>query len=522
MVRLKLLWEKVMYKLGAALGAHGRAVFGVIAGMRAWLVERVDQPWDIFMLLGAMLLGIVIRAFFLTQPMRLDESYTFLYYLNEGRDPFYYNVPNNHVLHTLLAKLSVLVWGMQPVAIRLPAFIAGILCIPAMFFVGKAFHKNAGVLAAFGMAVFPYMVLYSTMARGYSLIVLWTLLLLLVGRFYLEKPSLTGCILIAIISALGLLTIPSMLFALAGIYLWLMLALLIKARNLVALLRDFVFPVVTVTALLTVLLYIPTLISSGGAGTIFSNPYVDARSWEEFSRRILPHQQQIISDFFRDVPGPAKYAGFLLALLGMFAAARRREWISLLLIPSVILGGLVLFFAKQAIPFVRTWIYLIPFFLLFADLGYAYLTQKLQPRFKIVFHMLTLVVALIFVGSLISKNAISKYADTGSFPEAATVAKYLKPLLTGNEFVAVMDTANFPLYYYLCAEHVPPQNKNLDPATVKRYFVVQNNWYQLSDLTRQPADKIFVFGEATVYTAVIENEPIWQGFVFECRDASIR
>jgi len=503
--------------LGALFAGQTRSVVGALGEMRAWLTGRSDGPGEIFTLLAIILLGLFLRTFFLAQPMRLDESYTFLYYLNEGRDPFLYNVPNNHVFHTLLAKLTVLAGGVSPVVIRLPAFLAGVLCIPASFFAAKAFHRNAGLLAALGMAVFPYMVLYSSMARGYSLIVLLTLCLLLVGRFHLEKPSAAGCILISLVSALGLFTIPTMAFPLAGFYLWMALALLLKERNLPALLRDFLLPTLTLTTLLTVFFYTPTLVSSNGAGAIFSNQYVDARSWDDFSRHIQPHVRQIISDFFRDVPTLAKYAAFFLVLAGLFDVARRREWDTLLLAPSIILGGLVIFFAKQAIPFVRSWIYLIPFFLLFADIGYTYLTQTFAPRFKIVFHAALLITGLAFAGSLVSENAITKYTDTGSFLEAQTVARYLKPLLTGDEFIGVMDTANFPLYYYLCAEHAPPQKKNINPATVKRYYVVQESWYKLSDLTSQPAEKIFVFGDATVYTAVLENEPIWPGFVFECR-----
>jgi hypothetical protein len=538
--------------LGAALIAQVRAAFGTIREIGAWLAERCDKRGDVFALLAASLLGIGARVFFMSQPMRLDEAYTFLYYLNQGRDPFYYNVPNNHVLHTLLAKLAVMIGGMQPVVIRFPAFVAGVLCVPAMFLVGRAFHKNGGVLAAVGMAVFPYMILYSTMARGYALIVLLTLLLVLAGRFYLEKPSLAGCILIAVISALGLFTIPTMAFVLAGVYLWLALSLLVKPNpkelapvgglsavnvyfpaklfDIKAYLsgqetfrvfqrcRDFIFPVLAITTLLTVILYTPTLISSNGAGAIFSNKYVDATSWKDFWVHIPPHFQQIVSDFFRDVPGPAKYAGFALALVGLALSAARRQWTAFLLLPSILIGGLAVFFAKQAIPFVRTWIYLIPFFLLFADLGYVTLTQKLRPRLKLASDTLILIVGLVFVGSLISTNAIAKYTDTGSFPEAATVAQYLKPMLTGNEFIAVKDKANYPLYYYLCIDNAPAQNKNLDPKTVNRYFVVQNSWYTLSDLTKQPAEQVFVFGDATVYTSVSKDEPIWSGFVFECRD----
>ncbi len=482
----------------------------------AWLQKLTGDRKDILALCAATLMGLIIRAFFMFQPMRLDESYTFLYYLNEGRNPFYYNVPNNHVFHTLLAKLAVLLGGMEPAIIRIPAFLAGVLCIPAMYFVAKSFHPRAGLLAALGMAVFPYMILYSTMARGYSLIVLFTLLLILAGQFYLEKPSRVGWVLFSVFSALGLYTIPTMIFPLAGMYLWLTLALLIKFRNLGAFLRGFLLPTLGLTTLLTLLCYIPVLIASGGAGTLFSNQYVNARPWNEFLPRIAPHLRLVFDDFFRDVPTAGRYIGFLLAGCGVIATTFRRQWAGALLIPAIIAGAIVIFFAKQAIPFARTWIYLIPFFLLFADLGYSFLTERLKTPLNRLLAILTLFISLIFAGRLAAGNAIAGYADTGSFPEAQQVARTLKPMLTGNEFIAVMDTANFPLYYYLCAEYAPAQKPNLDPKTVRRYFVVQNSWYKLSHLTKQPVTPLYNMGDASIYTSISPNERIWPGFVFEC------
>lgn len=530
-VRMKKAAAYSLLMLNSSMGITdctvSRTTAGIIpsrnAMIKAYLLELTEKirslrpnPGEDLALLAITLLGMGVRAFFMAQPMRLDEAYTFLYYLNTGRDPFYYNVPNNHVFHTLLAKLAVLLGGMDPVVIRMPAFIAGVLCIPVMYFVAKSFNPKAGLLAALGMALFPYMVLYSTMARGYSLIVLFTLLLILLGRFYLEKPSLAGCGMIALISALGLYTIPTMIFPLAGLYLWLTLALLAKFRNLGALLHNFLFPTLSFTAVLTVFFYAPVLLSPTSAARLFSNEYVNPKPWSEFLNRIAPHLRQILTDFFRDVPTVAKYVSFLLASLGAFAALRRRDWAGVLLIPSIVVGALVIFFAKQAIPFVRTWIYLLPFILLFADLGYSFVVERLRPTPKLALTILMLVAGLFYAGIIVNNNAIAKYADTGSFPEAQVVAKYLKPMLTGDEFIAVMDTANFPLYYYLCTEQAPTQKPDLDPKTVKRYFVVQNSWYPLTNLTKQPAEKIFAYGDADVYTSISPEEPIWPGFVFDC------
>jgi hypothetical protein len=388
-----------------------------------------------------------------------------------------------------------------------------------MFFVGKAFHKNAGLLAASGMAVLPYMVLYASRARGYSLIVLLALLLVLLGKYFLEKPSPAGCIWISVVSALGLLTMPTMLFVLTGFHLWLGLGLFLRERNVVAVFRELLIPCGLLTALLTVVFYTPTVISSNGAGAIFSNQFVDARSWADFSKQLLPHFRQILSDFSRDVPLMLEYGGLLMVGAGLFGVLRRRDWAAALLIPAMLVGALLVFFAKQAIPFVRTWIYWIPFALLFADLGYTYLVENLRPAFRRISTAAILAGALFFAGSLVSSNTIVKYEDTGAFPEADLVAQYLKPLMTGDEFIVVRDTANYPVFYYLCQAGAPPQKQDIDPATARRYFITQKGWHALSDLTDEPATPLFEHGDALIYTSTGGERPIYPAFVFDCGNA---
>ena len=502
--------------LGAWAVARLREIPAWLRDLAAFLAERCPQRLELAGLALVTLLGLGLRAAFLNQPMRMDESYTFLYYLNSGRDPFYYVIPNNHVLHSLLAWLSVALFGMGPAAIRLPAFLAGVLGIPLAFFTGKAFHKNAGLLAALATAVLPYLVLYSSMARGYTLVVLLTLLLFLLGKYYLEKPSAAGCVLIAFVSALGMLTMPTMLFALAGFYLWLVPALLVRKAGRWAILRDFVLPCGLLTALLTVLFYTPTVISSNGAGAIFSNQYVDARSWADFSRHLLPHFQQTLADFTRDVPRLVQLAGLLLVLIGLFAVGRRRDWAALLLLPALLLGGLAVLLAKQAIPFARTWIYLIPFPLLFIDLGYAWLVERLRPGLRFGLAALLLLAGGLLAGRLASSSAITDYQDTGAFPEAAVVAQYLKPRMTGDEYIVVRDTANYSTFYYLCYYGAPPQKKTIDPVTARRYFVVEKSWYSLKDLTSEPATPVFEYGDAVIYTSTGGAAPLFPAFTYTC------
>ena len=180
----------------------------IFSSIKSIFASRKDVIW----LLLAMIIGVGIRGYFLSQPMRSDEASTFMNWVNNGFfSLFHYAVPNNHILHTLLVKASTLVWGVHPASIRLTALMAGIGLIPLTYCLCRLLN-NSGIFASFTIAVFPYLISYSTNARGYSLLVLLTLALAFVVVQFTNKPSVQGVILISILASLGMLTIPTMLF----------------------------------------------------------------------------------------------------------------------------------------------------------------------------------------------------------------------------------------------------------------------------------------------------------------------
>lgn len=79
--------------------------------------------------------------------------------------------PLSFVAAWLFAKL-----GSAPELIRLPSLIAGTLTIPLTFFVGRrAMSEAVGLIAAAIVALSPFMVYFSTEARGYALAIAFLL-----------------------------------------------------------------------------------------------------------------------------------------------------------------------------------------------------------------------------------------------------------------------------------------------------------------------------------------------------------
>jgi hypothetical protein len=313
------LWSAILRARGSSLRDGLQRRFSEIRvllqndlwrGARRACLPEAQVRW----LLVVLCVGVGIRGYFLAQPMRYDESNTFLHFVNgDVLQMFFYPFPNNHVFHTILVKFTTAVLGAHPATIRLPAFVAGVASIPLIFCVARVLlPERSPVFASVAMAIFPYVVLYSTTARGYTLMVLFTLLLVLVGALTARRPSKAASTILAIIAALGILTLPSMAFPVAGVYLWLASVYLIQGHTLRGVVRDFIAPCAFLTAGVTAVLYTPVILVSEGVAAVVSNKYVAAQSSEKFFTRLPHHLLETIGDFSRDVPGPVLVFGLAL------------------------------------------------------------------------------------------------------------------------------------------------------------------------------------------------------------------
>ena len=472
----------------------------IIPSIQCCFASKYETIW----LMIALMIGVGTAGYFLSQPMRYDESYTFLSFVNRGFiNLFYYPLPNNHVMNTLLVKASTLIWGNYPVSIRLPAFLAGIGSIPLIFCLCRSLKKS-GIFASIAVSVFPYLILYSSMARGYSFLVLLTIALAFIGvQISKREPTLAGSILLSSIAALGMLTMPSMLFPIAGIYCWLFCLFLLKRYAFRIILTKFVAPCSLFTIFFTIILYTPVILASNGIESIVANRSVKSNSWPEFIRQVLPHFQATVSDLFRDIPVVVIFICIALVILGIYDSARKRDWRSLLILPMILLGSAVVFFGKHAIPFSRTWIYIIPFILLYVDFGFTYIIEIIPHNFRPFLIVLLFTAGTFAAISLISRDTIAKYPDTGSFPEAQMVVNYLEPIMHSSDLVIEKVPADYPtlfyLWYYDGNKHING-NKNNEPR--KTYFVVKKSRYSISDMTDEPVIKLLDIGDMALYQKV--------------------
>ncbi|MBW2244268.1 MAG: hypothetical protein JRH01_19980 [Deltaproteobacteria bacterium] len=200
------LWIAYGYWVAAGVAVVTTAL---LATVHLWFdrlpaPERVDlappprpSKWVIGAVLLAVLTGIAAGAPRMDESLWDDELYNVRRsiwggYVEDPRDGqleakavklrdafWYYRKPNNHVVHTLLARASVSVWAavtdpplrfVSETALRIPAMLAGAGSIAAVaWLLWRLGFAGAGVIAAWILALHPWHIRYLSEARGYSL-----------------------------------------------------------------------------------------------------------------------------------------------------------------------------------------------------------------------------------------------------------------------------------------------------------------------------------------------------------------
>jgi hypothetical protein len=456
--------------------------------------------------------GLILRLGSLFEPVTYDEAYTYVGFASRSLWPIVsdYSLPNNHIFHSLLVHLSTQIVGNHPWAIRLPALLAGLGVIWMVYILGKELYsRETGLAAAALAAYFPELIHFSTDARGYSLIGLFTLLIFWLGLRLTRQPTTRDWILLALCTALGFWTIPLMLYPAGGLYLWLFLELSLREITTVIaserLLRTKQSPAapgdsfarqvstgstngsLTMTCqwllsglgagILTVLLYTPVLLVSGWR-KLLANGFVQPVNAKEYFDWILLSQiTETLKTWTREVP----LALTLILALGFFLslALHWRIQATRWPLPLVLSAWItLLLLTRRPDAYDRFWSWLITPILLWAAAGIVETTRNLtfiprpspkgrgarsegesiRPATQAAGNLFPAILTGLAVLGLATSLAVSiptfpeKWTKMGN-PEAS--ALYLKDNLQPGDAVLAGYPNNAPLWYYLSLYGVP-------------------------------------------------------------------
>ena len=425
----------------------------------------------------ATLLAIAIRRPLLFRPMRTDEAATVLYYaarpLSIGLS--IYGSPNNHILHTALVHITWSLFGPAEWALRLPAFLAGVALVPLAYVTARALGAGSGVLPAAIVATLPILVDYSTDARGYTIVCAFTLLATLAAARMRERGDRASAITFAVMIALGLWTIPIMVYPFVMLATW----ALLSTHWRVALAAS------AGAALLALALYAPVLTVSG-VDALISNPWVRPVPWPRFFAAFPRLLADVWRSWMTAVPLPLAVA-FGIAFIAGAVRARMTLWIGLLPV-------LLLVVAQHSIPFPRTWL---PLLVLATIAMGASIPANAKPIVELTV-VLTVAVLLAYCALRIPRRP-----ETGELPHVREIARFLAENARPNDAVGTLSPSDVPLAFYLDGRVLRPD------VHASRIFVVTNEEYgqflakTLVELTLDPrrfniarrAD----FGNAAVY-----------------------
>lgn len=345
------------------------------------------QRGEFWLLLGIILLAVAARGMLIMHPFEHDEAYTVSVFaaspLHESLSDYY--LPNNHLLHTLLLHISYLFFGYQPWAVRLPAFLAGILVIPALyFFARRLYDRWVALLAAGAAAAMPVMIYYSTSARGYSLVMLLALLIFFLGDFVRQRVNLLAWTLLVLCTAAGLYTIPVFFFPYGVLLVWLGFAFLIGAVDPMAYRPRWKFLAGLAvsgiaTLILFLLLYTPVFLRDG-VRAIFPTQVQHPAGWalfmEDVRVRLVESGNLLVTGFSTPVVWLLGI-GVALSLLPLPRSAQRgrsaQRRVPLQI--AALVGTFGLVFVLRAPPWARFITFLVPLILMWTAAGWVRLVQ---------------------------------------------------------------------------------------------------------------------------------------------------
>ena len=128
-----------------------------------------------------------------------------------------YLSPGNHLLNSLLVRISYSIFGISEASVRLPAVLFGIATIPAMYYAARmAMSRAASVAAALILAVSYHHIFYSQDSKGYAGYLFFVLVASALLANLLERDSTWKWIAYVIATALAFASLMTAAFALGA------------------------------------------------------------------------------------------------------------------------------------------------------------------------------------------------------------------------------------------------------------------------------------------------------------------
>lgn len=421
--------------------------------------------WEWLILMGLILLAIIGRWRLVKRPMMHDESYTFIAF---AQQPFMkmisdYSLPNNHVLNSILIHILYAAFGnISPAIVRSPALLAGVSCVPLVYvWARKQYGVLTAIVASALVGYFPWLKFQSTNGRGYMLMAMFTLLMLIFAKRVIEKKDLASWSLLIFFTVLNFYNLPIALYPFGIIGLWLLGSAL--SGNITADYRGFwhffryLSVYVVSSGFLTLLLYSPILLIGSGWDSLFNNPFVRPLDWDVFLPTLLSRLDETLKEWQVGVPlwfSILMGAGIILSVI--FHKRSNLEKPALQFYTVIAL--LLIFVVQRPNPWARIWAFIVPMLLVWAAAGWHLFTESIvrEEKFKRYANKLLMAALLIVTIALnlvhITKNLQYYHGELG---QEETVTLALKEILNSDDIVLTSVGFGPAFWYYFDLHGMP-------------------------------------------------------------------
>lgn len=288
------------------------------------------------------------------------------------------DVRDHPPLMYLLTLVSTRILGDSEFAIRIPAFVGGVLALPLLILLGRLMNQRAaGFWAAFLLAITPFHVGLSQTARHYSLLTTISLATYIVLYLALKRPRISTWMAFGGLTLLNLYTHYGSLIVLVSQSLiitgWLLIQIIRGDR------RRSIMGVPAATGIFVFIFFLPLLFrflrafsANTGLGVITGTGTVTPLS--EWIRRAF---------WSLNLPGnilPYLLLGFAAA--GVLLLAYRLNWTELALLVSAVAVPLIIIDAFQIArgAYSRYISFILPYYLLVTGISLAALVRVLVGR----------------------------------------------------------------------------------------------------------------------------------------------
>ncbi|MBK6342386.1 MAG: glycosyltransferase family 39 protein [Flavobacteriales bacterium] len=323
------------------------------------------------------LVGAGLRAWLLNEPVTIDEASM---YVSFGTQSFTailtdYSLPINHVLHTMLVKVSTSLFGLSTFSLRIPAFLAGVLAMPLFYMLTRSlFNRYIALMTLAMVAGCPPLIELSALALGYSISWCAFLAALLVARHLVRENNPWSAAIMGLCLALGMWSVTTTVFTAVMAFLWVLFTLMGKYQRSLNERLTMLGLAVVVFMLGTTLLYMPVVLEHGVDG-LFIHQSEGENTWATFS---AGYAERVI-EFWMFAADPS-YDWLLLLGFGGLMHATYVSGKFRAIVFSLLLGAVPLAIALQEDGPAYLWSYMIFFFCMGSAIALFYLLKLIQEK----------------------------------------------------------------------------------------------------------------------------------------------